>query len=222
MINAPELFKKAVLTWVYNTLNNKFPEYFNSDPYINLDGVTVKNCPNVYWADTVRDRPIDATECYLEIISDESHTFGSDNKIFERDNKFYRELIEPHEVTVNFAISSMKNKSLNLTALEAQNLSYNACSYLKMLLKSGSASDYFCYENEILTPILVCSQNRNVSDITNISIFEDTRNKHTHQFSCKFRFDQVDEVEIDMAQNIFNEVETTNPNNYIEFYVKSE
>lgn len=218
------LFKKAVLTWVYKTLNARYPQYFNTNPYTNLDGKTVKNAPNVYWSDTMRDRPIDATECYLDIISDESHSFGTDSDYYEKEGKFYRKLREPHEITVNFSISSMKNKLLNLTALQAQNLSYNACAYLRMLLKSGSASDYFRYENNILTPILVCSQNRNVSDITDISIFEDTRNRHTNQFSCKFTFDQIDEYEIDMAQNIYNEVKTKDSKGndvYIEFYVKN-
>ena len=118
----------------------------------------------------------------------------------------------------------MKNDKLGLTALQAQNLTYNACSYLKMLLKSGSASDYFRYENEILTPISVCSQNRNVSEITDISIFEDTRNRQTNQFSCKFAFDQTDRLEVDMAQNICNEIQTEDSEgntDTFEFYIKS-
>lgn len=220
------LFKTALLEWTYNTLNSKFPEYFNKDSYINLDGQQVTNSPNVYWADSVRDRPLDATECYLDLIGDESVSFGTDGKFFydEETDKWYYELIEPHEITVNFAISSMKNKKLNLTALQAQNLTYNAISYLRMLLKSGSASDYFCYDNEYLTPILVCSQNRNVSEITDTSIFEDTRNRHTNQFSCKFSFNEVSRREVDLAQNIYNQViydkTETGEDVYIDFYTK--
>lgn len=208
MNNEPELFKKAVLTWTYDTLNKEFPKYFNKNPYVNLDGQTVRNAPNVYWSDSVRDRPLDATECYLDIVSDRSESFGTDGVFYQdpEDNKYYYKLTEPHNVTVNFAISSMKNKQLGLTALQAQNLSYNACSYLRMILKSGSASDYFRYENDILTPILVCSQSRNISEISDISIFEDTRNRHTNQFSCLFTFDQVSRREVDLAQNIYNEV----------------
>lgn len=227
MANEVSLFKKAVLTWVYQTLNAKFPKYFNNNPHKNLDGQTIKNAPNVYWADSVSDRPINATSCYLDIISDDSTSFGSDSIFYqdETDGKYYRKLREPHEVIVNFSITSMKNDKLGLTALEAQNLTYNACSYLKMLLKSGSASDYFRYENGILTPILVCSQNKNVSEILDTSIFEDTRNRHTNQFSCKFSFDQIDKYEVDVAQNVFNEVKTINSKgetNSFEFYVKDD
>lgn len=227
MANEISLFKKTVLTWVYQTLNSKFPKYFNNNPYRNLDGQTIKNAPNVYWADSISDRPLNATSCYLDIISDESPSFGTDSTVYqdETDGKYYRKLREPHEVTVNFSITSMKNGKLGLTALEAQNLTYNACSYLKMLLKSGSASDYFRYENGILTPILVCSQAKNVSEILDTSIFEDTRNRHTNQFSCKFSFDQIDKYEIDVAQNVFNEVKTINEKGEtisFEFYVKDD
>lgn len=203
------LFKAALLNWTYEKLNSKFPEYFNRESYINLDGITVNNSPNVYWADSVRDRPIDATECYLDIINDESVSFGSDDKFYQdpEDNKWYYKLIETHEVTVNFAISSMKNKKLGLSSLQAQNLTYNALSYLRLHLKSGSASDYFCYENEYMTPILVCSQHRNMSEITDISVFEDTRNRHTNQFTCKFSYNTVSRREADLAQNIYNSVE---------------
>lgn len=206
-MNELTLFKTAVLTWTYNTLNAEFPEYFNTNPYTNLNGQTVINSANVYWADTVRDRPLDATECCLDIISDEAVSFGTDGDFYqEKNGLWYYRLSEPHEIIVNFAVTSMKNKSLGLSALQAENLTYNACSYLRMLLKSGSASDYFCYENGILTPILVCSQNKNVSEITDISIFEDTRNRHTNQFSCKFAYNQISKRREDLAQKIYGEV----------------
>lgn len=208
-MNEMKLFKQAVLTWVYNTLHAEFPDYFNKDSYINLDGQQVDNHANVYWSDTVRDRPLDATECCLSIINDESVSWGTDGEFYEdkTTGKWYYKLEEPHEITVNFMITSMKNKKLNLTALQAQNLSYNAISYLRMLLKSGSASDYFCYENEILTPILVCSQNKNMSEITDTSIFEETKNRHTTQFSCKFQYTTISKREVDKAQRIFADVE---------------
>lgn len=204
MNNDMSLFKTAILYWVYQTLNNEFPLYFNKSSYINLDGQKVVDSPNVYWGDTVRDRPLDATECCLDIINDEAVNFGTDGEFYQdTDNKWYYRLKEYHEITVNFSITSMKNKKINLTALQAQNLSYNACSYLRMLLKSGSASDYFCYENDYLKNILVCSQNSNLSEITDTSIFEDTKSRHTCQFSCKFRYDQVSRREIDLAQKIY-------------------
>lgn len=202
MANELSKFKTAVLNWVYNTLNGEFPDYFNKESYTNLDGLLVKDSPNVYWGDTVRDRPLDATECWLDVINDEAVNWGSDGEYYQdtESGKWYYKLSDLHEITVNFAVTSMKNKKINLTALQAQNLAYNACSYLRMLLKSGSASDYFCYENEYLTPILVCSQNKNVSEITDTSIFEDTKSRHTCQFSCKFRYDQVSRREVDLAQ----------------------
>lgn len=219
-MNELSLFKQVVLTWTYNLLNGEFPEYFNANPYTNKEGTTIKNAPNVYWSDTMRDRPLDATECCLDIISDEAVSSGTDGEFYqEADGKYYYKLEEPHEIIVNFSITSMKKK--NLTALQAQNLTYNACSYLRMLLKSGSASDYFCYENGILTPILVCSQNKNISEITDTSIFEDTRNRHTNQFSCKFAYNQVSKRPVDLAQNIYNVVDYGKDVNY-EFYTKDE
>lgn len=196
--------RQVILTWTYNTLNTKYPEYFNKNDYINTAGAKVVNSPNVYWADTVRDRPVDATECYLDIESDESYSLGTDGEFFEgSDGKFYYKVTEQHEVAITFAVTSMKNDKLHLSALQAQNLTYNACSYLKMMLKTCSASDYFRYENDIVEePILVCTQPRNMSAITDTSIFEDTRNRHTNQFSCKFRFDIVTEREVDKAQKI--------------------
>lgn len=203
MNNEMSLFKATVLTWVYNTLNKEFPQYFNKTSYINSDGQQISDSANVYWSDTTRDRPLDATECYLDIISDEAVNWGTDGEFYQgSDGKYYYKLRENHEIIVNFAITSMKNKKLDLTALQAQNLSYNACAYLRMLLKSGSASDYFCYENNYLKPILVCSQNSNVSPITDTSIFEDTKSRHTCQFSCKFRYDQISKREVDLAQKI--------------------
>ena len=95
-------FKKVVLTWVYQELNKKYPQYFNKNPYVNLDGQTVNNSPNVYWSDSISDRPLNATSCYLDIISDDSPSFGTDSKVYqdETDGKYYRELKEQHEIIV--------------------------------------------------------------------------------------------------------------------------
>lgn len=226
-MNELALFKQVILTWTYNILNSEFPDFFNKNEYMTPDGTRVINTANVYWADSLRDRPLDATECYLDIVSDEAVSFGVDGKFYQdTDGLYYYEMNEPHEIIVNFAVSSMKNKKLNLTALQAQNLTYNACSYLRMQLKSGSASDYFCYDNGILTPILVCSQNRNVSEITDTSIFEDTRNRHTNQFSCKFAYMVKTKRQVDLAQNIYNIVnygvdQEGNPKTN-EFYTKEQ
>lgn len=201
--------KKVILTWTYQTLNEYLPEYFNDNDYINTSGAKVVNSPNVYWSNTITDRPLDATLCYLSIISDESYTLGSDD-IFYYDNntnKFYCKIVEPHEITVRFSVCSMKNKTLNLSALQAQNLAYKACSYLKMILKSSSTSDYFTYDNDIIDePILVCTQPNNMSNILEISDFEDTKDKFTYQFSCKFKFDLVTRIERDRAQKVHGTV----------------
>lgn len=197
--------KKVILTWTYTTLNEQFPDYFNDNDYTNISGAKVINSPNVYWSNTITDRPLDATLCYLTISSDESYTLGTDGTFYFNDNtqKFYYKITEPHEIMVRFSVVSMKNKSLNLSALQAQNLAYNACSYLKMMLKTGSASDYFTYDNDIVDePILVCTQPNNMTGITEISEFEDTKDKFTYQFSCKFKFDLVTEIEKDKALKV--------------------
>lgn len=201
--------KKVILVWAYETLNSHFPEYFNDNDYINTSGAKVVNSPNVYWANTVTDRPLDATLCYLTLVNDESYSLGSDDIFYynEETNKTYYKIVEPHEITVRFSVASMKNKSLELSALQAQNLAYNACSYLKMMLKTGSTSDYFRYDNEITNePILVCTQPNNMSNILEISDFEDTKGKFIYQFSCKFKFDLTTEIEKDKALKIHGTV----------------
>ncbi len=219
MHNEMARFKTAILNWTYNTLNEEFPEYFNKNNYKNLDGQIIENSPNVYWSDTTRDRPLDATEACVSIINDEAVNWGTDGEFFIENGQGYYRLKEIHEVMVNFSITSMKNKKLKLTALQAQNLVYNACSYLRMQLKSGSASDYFRYENEFLVPILVCSQNKNVSEITNTSIFEDTKNRHTCQFSCKFRYDQISKRKVDVARKMCADVDLVEFTEHIDIQV---
>ena len=151
-MNEISLFKTAVLKWAYNTLHAEFPEYFNLSSYVNLDGETIKNSPNVFWSDTVKDRPLDATYCYLDVVSDEAVNWGVDDEFYQdTDGKYYYKMQEFHEITVSFTVSSMKNKNLNLTALQAQNLSHNACSYLRMLLKSTSTSATLLVRNAIAT-----------------------------------------------------------------------
>lgn len=207
-MNDFEYVKQVILTWTYNTLNSEYPLFFNKNDYTNTQGVLVKNSPNVYWQNTVANRPLDATQCVLTVVRDRSYTFGSDGKFYqdETDNKYYYEVSEPHDLTVRFAISSMKNETLNITALQAQNLAYNSCSYLRMLLKSGSASDYFTYDNEIKTPILVGSQSKNISEILNISDFEDTKDKFTYQFSCIFRYDFNSKREVDRGMGVYGSI----------------
>jgi len=183
--------KQAILTWTYNTLNSKFGTYFK----------ITENKPNVYWSETMQFRPVDATECFLDLLSDDSESFGVDGAFYynETDHKYYNTIEETHVITINFAVSSMKSESLGLSALQAQNLAYEACSYIRRMLKSSSSSDYFSFDNEIITPILVLSQNKNISSIEDTSDFEETRGRHTCQFSCKFRYDVIDTVEAQVA-----------------------
>lgn len=211
MYNELNQVKQVIATWAYNTLNEQFPDYFNSNDYYDVQNVVHINSPNVYWANTQQDRPLDATLCTLNVVRDDSYTFGTDGKFIPDSNiNGHYEGIEPHFLTVRFAVVSMKNKALNLSALQAQNLSYSACSYLRTILKSGSASYYFQSENEIAgSPILVCSQAGNITEVLDISTFEDTKNKYTHQFSCVFRYDLKVTRQESLAQSI-NGVVTPN------------
>lgn len=202
------LVKKAILVWTYNTLNKKFPEYFNSNDWQNISGTIVKNSPNVYWSNTVWGRPLDSTECYLTIVNDKSYQLGTQGNYYVEDGKMYYSISEQHYLTVRFSVCSMKNSQLNLTSLQAQNLVEDACVYLRSMLKSGSASDYFTYTNGIKDNILVCSQANNVSDVVDVSMFEDTKDKFTSQFTCLFRYDSIEEsIEVDMAQGVSGEIE---------------
>ena len=81
-----------------------------------------------------------------------------------------------------------KDGSITLSDVQAQNLVLDACSYLRRMLKSQYAGNYFLYDNELFTPIFVLAQQKDVSDIEDTSSFEETRNRHTCQFSCKFSF----------------------------------
>lgn len=185
-----KLVKKAIVTYAYNVLNAKYPTIFKAYSNINPTG-TVINYKNVYWSETLEYRPIDATECCLDVLKIESlNSKGVDSDYFYdvEDNKFKTKTREDIIVTINFNITSMKNKSLNLTDLQAQNLVSDASMYIRNHLKSGSAFNYFKYENEIFTPIETLIQSGDLSDIEDVSRFEDTKYRHTSQFSCKFRY----------------------------------
>ena len=196
------LVKKAIVTYIYSLLNTKYPEYFKRYEAINAEGTTV-SYPNVYWANTLMNRPSDATECVLTPTKCQSLVYGIDGKFYKgTDDKYYIEEIEPKILTVNIQVTSMKSKDLGIkTDLQAQNLVEESCSYIENQLKSGSALNYFQYDNEIFTPIEVITSLGDTTDIEDVSIFEDTQARHTCQFSCKFRFSENGSREADVAAN---------------------
>ena len=149
------LVKKAIVTYIYNILNAQYPTYFCPSDYIDDNGTQYKS-KNVYWTDTMKTRPVEATECCIDIAGSESiNAMGVDSKFYysEEDEKFFTETKEDIILTVNMAVTSMKNKELGLSSLQAQNLAEEACMYIRNNLKSGSALEYFGYDNDIYTPI---------------------------------------------------------------------
>ena len=202
-----KLFQTAVITWVYNTLNEKYPAFFKEYSY-KLDGSNIK-VKNVYWADTMTYRPFDATECILTVKSKTSPSFGTTGSFYQdaEDKNYYNKLHEINIVDINFKISSMKNEKLGLNDYKAQLLVDEAISYLKTKLKSDNASDWFTWGNDIATPILVLTDTGNMSDITDMSVFEDTKNRFSSQFSCSFRYDYIDKEEAHLAQGAELDVE---------------
>ena len=208
MTNEIRDIKQAILTWTYNQLNTRYPNYFKISTYTSTLSGNKKTAPNVYWINTISDRPELATECYLDISNDQSVNKGTDGEFYYNSTtqKYYNKVEETHILTVYFIISSMRQEdddgSIILSDVQAQNLVLDACSYLRRMLKSQYAGDYFLYDNELFTPIFVLSQQKDVSDIEDTSEFEETRNRHTCQFSCKFSFTITDSVEAQLAKGV--------------------
>lgn len=202
------LVKKAIVSYIYDILNTKNSAIFKEYTTTNPTGTTIKY-KNVYWSETLEYRPIDATECCLDVLKIESiNTKGIDSDFYYDDtlDKFQTKTKEDIIVTVNFNVTSMKNKGLSLTDLQAQNLVNDTCMYIRNQLKSGSAFNYFQYDNEIFTPIETLIQQGDLSDIEDVSRFEDTKYRHTSQFSCKFRYTEVGSYDTSLAQGAHIEI----------------
>ena len=197
--------KKAIRDYIYTILNTQYPTYFKEQDYTQPNTPT-KTAKNVYWASTMTYRPLDATECILDVISNNSFTWGIEGEIFKvegtgtLDDKYYYEEKERRILTVNILVTSMKNEKLGLTDLTAQNLALDACTHISNRLKSGSALNYFYYDNTIFTPIEVLTGSEDLTDVDDVSYFEDTQNRHTCQFSCKFRYNETGSREVQLAQ----------------------
>ena len=200
MIITSDLFKKAVITYVYDVLHSKYPEYFKIYEY-DVDKVK-KTAPNVYWANTQSFRPYDALTCILTIKDDYSPSLGTSGSYTVEGNKIYRNINEIHVVDIRFKISAMPNKRLGLNDLQAQNLVDNASDYLRTKLKSDSCSDWFTFGNNIATPISVVTDAQNMRQIMDVSVFENTYNCHSTQFNCVFQYMYVDKEEIPMAHGV--------------------
>lgn len=205
MANEIKNVKEAILTWVYNQLNTRYPTEFKISEYTSTLTGKKKKAPNVYWINTITDRPELATECYLDIATDQCVEKGTDGEFYYNSTtqKYYNKIEETHILNVYFIVSSMRREnsdgSIALSDVQAQNLVLDACSYLRRMIKSQYAGNYFLYDNELFTPIFVLAQQKDVSDIEDTSAFEDTRNRHTCQFSCKFSFTITDSVEVQLA-----------------------
>ena len=72
MANEIKNVKEAILTWTYNQLNSRYPNNFKISEYTSTLTNKTKKAPNVYWINTITDRPELATECYLDISNDYS------------------------------------------------------------------------------------------------------------------------------------------------------
>ena len=203
------LVKEVIADYVYNILTAKYPAYFGIQEFTIPEGTEVEY-PNIYWSNTVTYRPINATECVLIDLTDEGMGFGIDGEITsetttnsnnEQVTKYYQQEEEHRILNVIFQVTSMKNDKLGLTDLSAQNLALGACAYIKSRLKSGSASQYFGWDNETFTPITVLTSKEDLTDIIDTSLFEVTKNRHTRQFSCKFRYKETGSRETKVATN---------------------
>jgi hypothetical protein len=192
------LAKKAIITYVFDLLNGKYPTYFPTKR-------------EVYWADTVKIRPLDATECYLQVLEQESMCWGIDGEIIynETEDKYEKRQLERNIITVNIAVTSMK-KNGGLSGLQAQNLANEACNFIRRQIKSGEASNYFLYDNTIFTPIYTISNE--LSSVDDVSVFEETRNRHTFQFQAKFRYDIDELIDATIAQEASVEMEVGETN----------
>lgn len=200
MIITSDLFKKAVITYVYNALNTKYPKYFKIYEY-DVDGVKTV-APNVYWANTQSFRPYDALTCTLTIKDDYSPSLGTSGSYIQEGDKMYRNISEIHVVDIRFKISAMPNTRLGLNDLQAQNLVDNASDYLRTKLKSDECSDWFTFKNDIATPISVVTDARNMRQIMDTSVFENTYNCHSTQFNCVFQYLYTDREEVAVAQGV--------------------
>lgn len=195
--------KASIRSYIKDLLKIKYPSYFNDN--------------NTIWINTQDDKQVlensfDRIECYLAIISNDNVGWGIDG-IFYLDEDlstttdvWVTEQIETNLITVNIAVTAMKKKNV-LTGLEAQNLAQEACSYIRKSLKSLATMNYFQYDNTFFTPIHVISSD--MSQVTDVSEFEETTGRHTFQFTCLFRFDDISSVVTPKAESIDVELSGT-------------
>ena len=133
------LVRQAIITYVHEILSTN-PDY----------AIPFASTNDVYWADTKILRPVDATECCLSVVRDESLVWGIDGEIVKIPytdptthvvtDKYYTKQLDPHILTINISVSSMRNDANKISDLQAQNLAIGACSYIKNNLKSTQVS----------------------------------------------------------------------------------
>lgn len=170
---------------------------------------------NTAWINTDENRNgnPERTECFLALTADDSYGFSIDREFYldeedvSTEDVYKTKQVEIHTITVMFGVTSMSKKGV-LTPLEAQNLAYTACSHIRKNFKTLASSSYFLYENDVFTPIHILSND--MSDVTDMSEFEETKYRYTFQFSCKFRFDEVGSVVTSKAENANVELNGSN------------
>lgn len=201
--------KASIQSYIKGLLKTKYPSYFDDN--------------NTVWVNTQDDKEVlensfDRIECYLAIISNDNVGWGTDGKFYLDEDLstttdvWVTEQIETNLITVNIAVTAMKKKNV-LTGLQAQNLAQEACGYIRKSLKSLAAMNYFQYDNTFFTPIHVISSE--MSQVTDVSDFEETTGRHTFQFTCLFRFDDIGSVITPKAESA--NVELTGTDIDIEF-----
>lgn len=180
--------KASIRSYIKGLLKTKYPDYFDDN--------------NTVWINTQDDKAIlekdfDRIECYLAIISNDNVGWGVDGRFYldedlsTTSDVWVTEQIETNLITVNIAVTAMKKKGV-LTGLQAQNLAEEACGYIRKNLKSLATMNYFQYDNTFFTPIHVISNE--ISTVVDVSEFEETTGRHTFQFNCLFRFDDIGSV----------------------------
>ena len=94
--------------------------------------------------------------------------------------------------------------------------------YIRNRLKSGSALEYFEWDNDIFTPIEVITTDGDLTNIEDVSEFEETKNRFTSQFSCKFKYSEIGSRETKVATGAHVDLEELTDNTNDDFDIKFE
>lgn len=185
--------KTAIHQFVRAELVLEFPTYFTS--------------PNeqIYWENTrINDRG-GFPYCFLEIENEEVLGFGDFElyKVVTVDGvkHLYRVDKEFNVLTIGFNFCAMRddlNGSAPLNGLEAQSIAQRMARHIRRKLRSDDALDWFNYaEND--ASLQIGLQTENLTDISYLSEYEETKPKHRFRFTCPFNWTDVYETEMKIA-----------------------